>query len=198
MTLKKSLLIVFLLLVIDQASKVWIKLSMELGDSFIIFDDWAQIYFIENPGMAFGFIFGGDAGKLVLSIFRLIAIAGLIWYLSTITKKQYAKIAIFSITLVLAGAIGNMIDSAFYGVLFSGSHHQVAEFLPEGGGYERFMFGSVVDMFYFPMFEGNYPSWLFGGKEFIFFSPVFNVADSLIFIGVVLIIIFRKKFLSSL
>ena len=201
MTFKKSLLIVFLLLVIDQAVKVWVKLNMHIGEEIIIFEDWARINFIENKGMAFGFIFGGDAGKLALSIFRLVAIAGLVWYLLKISREKLPKIAIFSIALVLAGAIGNMVDSAFYGLLFSESSYHaqnVAEFLPEGGGYERFMFGSVVDMFYFPMFSGNYPPWLFNGREFTFFSPVFNVADSLIFVGVVLIIIVRKKFLQAL
>lgn len=201
MSFKKSLLIVFLLLLIDQAIKVWVKLNMYVGEEIFIFGDWARIHFTENKGMAFGFVFGGDTGKLALSIFRLIAISGLIWYLFKITKEKLPKIAIFSIALVLAGAIGNMVDSAFYGLIFSESNfhtQNIAEFMPPGGGYESFMYGSVVDMLYFPMFNGHYPTWLFGGREFTFFSPVFNAADSMIFIGVVLIIIFRKKFIKSL
>jgi len=202
MTFKKSLLIVFLLLLIDQAIKIWVKMNMFIGQEFMIFDDWARIHFTENPGMAFGFIFGGDTGKLALSIFRLIAIAGLTWYLLKIARAKFPKIAMFSISLILAGAIGNILDSAFYGLIFSesGSYHSeaIAEFLPEGGGYAGFLYGSVVDMFYFPMFNGSYPAWFLGGREFTFFSPVFNFADSMIFIGVVLVIIFRKRFLKSL
>jgi signal peptidase II len=197
---KKALLLVIVLLAVDQVIKVWIKTNMMLGDEFIIFGDWAKIHFTENPGMAFGFIFGGKTGKLILSIFRLIAIAGLIWYMVVISKQKYPKMAIISIALVLTGALGNMFDSAFYGILFSEStYHSVAEFLPEQGGYAGFLHGSVVDMFYFPMFEGTYPSWspIKAGEPFIFFSPVFNFADSCIFIGVVLIIIFRKKFLKT-
>ncbi len=200
MSFKKSLLIVFLLLVIDQAVKIWIKTHLTLGGGYDIFGDWAKIHFIENPGMAFGMKWGGDFGKLMLSSFRLLAIAALTWYLFSITKKKYPKILVFSIALVLAGAIGNILDSAFYGLIFSEStYHSVAQLFPEGGGYAGFLHGSVVDMLYFPMFEGVFPSWVpfFGGQDFVFFSPVFNIADSCITIGVVLIIIFRKRFLKK-
>lgn len=200
MSFKKSLLIVFLLLVIDQAVKIWIKTHLTLGGGYNIFGDWAKIHFIENPGMAFGLKWGGDIGKLMLSSFRLVAIAALTWYLFSITKKKYPKIVVFSIALVLAGAIGNILDSAFYGLIFSEStYHTVAQLFPEGGGYAGFLHGSVVDMLYFPMFEGVLPSWVpfYGGQDFVFFSPVFNIADSCITIGVVLIIIFRKRFLKK-
>ncbi len=199
---KKSLLIVFLLLVIDQTIKIWIKSNMFLGEEIFIFGKWARIHFTENPGMAFGFIFGGDTGKLVLSIFRLIAITALIWYLYTIAKHKYPKIAVFSVALILTGAIGNILDSAFYGLIFSesgSSPGMEATFMPESGGYTGFLYGHVVDMFYFPMFNGTYPAWIprLGDQKFTFFSPVFNFADSMIFCGVVLIIIFRKKFIKT-
>lgn len=198
---KKSLLIVFLLLLIDQSIKVWVKLSFNLGQGISIFGlDWAHIHFTENPGMAFGFVFGGDTGKLILSIFRLIAISALIWYLNTISKQKFPNIAVIAVTLILAGAIGNILDSAFYGLIFSEStYHTTAVFLPESGGYEGFLYGSVVDMFYFPMFKGIYPTWIprLGGQDFTFFSPVFNFADSMIFVGVILVLIFRKKFVTE-
>lgn len=198
---KKSLLIVFLLLIIDQSIKVWVKLTFSIGEGISIFGlDWAHIHFTENPGMAFGFVFGGDTGKLILSIFRLIAISALIWYLNTISKQKFPNIAVIAVTLILTGAIGNILDSAFYGLIFSEStYHTTAVFLPESGGYEGFLYGSVVDMFYFPMFNGTYPTWIprLGGQEFTFFSPVFNFADSMIFVGVVLVLIFRKKFVTE-
>ncbi len=197
---KKSLIFIFLLLVIDQAVKIWIKTHLTIGGGYDIFGDWAKIHFVENPGMAFGLKWGGNFGKLLLSIFRIVAIIALTWYLYSVSKKKYHKIAVFSVALILAGAIGNMLDSAFYGLIFSeSSYHTVAQLFPEGGGYAGFLQGSVVDMFYFPMFEGVLPSWIpfYGGQNFIFFSPVFNVSDSCITIGVFLIILFRKKFVKK-
>lgn len=197
---KKSLILVFLLLIVDQTVKIWIKTHLTLGGGFDIFGDWAKIHFIENPGMAYGLKLGGDTGKLLLSSFRLIAIAVLIWYLYSISKKNFPKIAVFSVALILTGATGNIFDSAFYGLIFSGSsYHTVAQLFPSGGGYAGFLHGSVVDMFYFPMFEGVFPSWLpvYGGQDFVFFSPVFNVADSCITIGVILVIIFRNQFVKK-
>lgn len=173
---------------------------------------WAQIHFIENPGMAFGFLFGGMNGKILLSLFRIIAIIGLTWYLFVINKRQYPKIAIISVIFILAGAMGNLLDSAFYGLIFDSGMAYNAElqtWIPYSGisqmnfeGYAGFLKGSVVDMFYFPMIDGHFPTWfpnwswwpMKGGQPFLFFSPVFNFADSMIFIGVVLIFIFRKKF----
>ncbi len=194
---KKSLLLIFLLLLVDQSVKIWIKTHYTIGGGFDVFGDWAKIHFIENPGMAFGLKWGGDTGKLMLSSFRILAIIGLLWYLYYISKQKLPKIAVFSVALILAGAAGNILDSAFYGLIFSESnYHTVAQMFPEGGGYAGFLHGSVVDMFYFPMIDKIMPDWVpfYGGKRFIFFSPVFNVADSCITIGVVLVIIFRKKF----
>jgi len=197
---KKSLLLVFLLLIIDQTVKIWIKTHYALGGGFDIFGDWAKIHFIENPGMAFGLKWGGDTGKLLLSSFRLIAIAALTWYLYSISKKKFPKIAVFSVALILTGAAGNIFDSAFYGLIFSeSSYHTVAHLFPQGGGYAGFLHGSVVDMFYFPMFNGVLPNWIpvYGGEDFTFFSPVFNVADSCITIGVFIVILFRKQFVKK-
>lgn len=173
---------------------------MTLGENIIIFGDWAKIHFTENKGMAFGMQFGGETGKLFLSIFRFIAIIGIIWYLYDITKKNLPAITLVSISLVLAGAAGNLLDSAFYGLLFSEStYYKVAEFLPQAGGYAKFLHGSVVDMFYFPIIQTKYPEFIpfIGGSDLEFFRPVFNFADSCITTGVTLIIIFRKKFISE-
>ncbi len=193
----KSLLLVLLILIIDQIIKIWVKTNMKLNQSLEIFGDWSQIHFVENKGMAFGLELGGDNGKLFLSLFRILAIVGIIWYLRSISRKKTSAITLISISLILAGAVGNIIDSAFYGLIFSASTmSQVAEFLPVGGAYESFLYGDVVDMFHFPMIHGTYPSWFpyMGGDEFIFFRPVFNFADASITCGVVLFIIYRKKF----
>lgn len=170
---------------------------MSLGQEFNVLGNWFIIHFTENPGMAFGMQFSGDYGKLILSIFRIIAIIGIIYYLYIITRKKVKTGLIVSLALVLAGAVGNMIDSAFYGLIFSNSNYfEVARFLPVEGGYATFLHGRVVDMFYFPIFQGIYPSWVpfVGGTDYIFFRPVFNIADSSITIGVLLMIIFQKQF----
>lgn len=195
--MKKSLLIVTIVLIIDQAVKFWIKTSMSLGEEINVLGKWFIIHFTENPGMAFGMQFAGDYGKLILSIFRIIAIIGILYYLYVITRKKAKTGLIVSLSLVLAGAIGNMIDSAFYGMIFSSSNYfEVARLFPAEGGYGTFLHGRVVDMFYFPVFQGFYPNWVpfVGGNEFIFFRPVFNVADSSITIGVLLMIFFQKQF----
>jgi len=195
--LKKSLSIVFFILVLDQAVKFWIKTNMTLGQELNVFGDWFIIHFTENPGMAFGFEFSGSYGKLILSLFRLIAITALIVYMYNITRHKVSKGVLISLSLVLAGAIGNMIDSAFYGLVFSSSSYfDVAQFLPPDGGYAPFLYGKVVDMLYFPVIEGNYPQWIpfLGGNEFQFFRPVFNISDSAITIGVIMMIIFQKQF----
>ncbi len=170
---------------------------MSLGQEFNVLGNWFIIHFTENPGMAFGMQFSGNYGKLILSIFRIIAIIGIIYYLYIITRKKVKTGLIVSLALVLAGATGNMIDSAFYGMLFSNSNYfEVARLFPVEGGYGTFLHGRVVDMFYFPIFQGIYPSWvpLVGGTDYIFFRPVFNIADSSISIGVLLMIIFQKQF----
>lgn len=195
--MKKSFFIVAIVLIIDQALKVWIKTNMSLGQEFNVLGDWFIIHFTENPGMAFGMQISGNYGKLILSVFRIIAISGIVYYLYIITRKKVSNGLLISLSLVLAGAIGNMIDSAFYGMIFSSSNYfEVAQLFPEGGGYASFLHGRVVDMFYFPILQGTYPEWVpvWGGDEFIFFRPVFNIADSSITIGVLLMIIFQKQF----
>ncbi len=200
---KKSLLLVFILLVIDQAIKIWVKLTFEMGDVGPILGlEWARIHFTENKGAAFGMLIGGDTGKLILSLFRLLAISALVWYLHKISKEKISGIARFGVALILTGAIGNMIDSAFYGLIFSSSAESVATLFPEGGGYAGFLYGSVVDMFHFPMYEGIAPTWFPDwswwpwnpGSRISFFPYIFNFADSAITIGVLIIILFRKKF----
>ena len=195
--MKKPLILILLILVIDQILKFWIKLNMTLGQEFHIFDDWFIIHFTENEGMAFGLQFGGEFGKLALSLFRIIAIIAIGWYLYDLVRKKANTGLVISISFILAGAIGNIIDSAFYGLIFShSSYHTTATLFPEGGGYASFLHGRVVDMLYFPLIEGTYPSWVpfWGGDDFIFFRPVFNIADSSITIGVLILILFQRKF----
>jgi signal peptidase II len=190
----KSLLLVFLILLFDQVLKIFIKTHYMIGEETVIAKNWFIIHFIENNGMAYGIEFGGWIGKYFLSVFRLVAIGLLGWYLTKLWKKEvpFGFIACFS--LILAGAAGNLIDSAFYGLIFNESHGQLATLFPAGGGYASFLQGRVVDMFYFPLINGHFPSWFpfWNGQEFIFFRPVFNVADSSISIGIVSIFIFYR------
>jgi len=194
--IKKSALFIVVLLILDQVFKIWIKTHMMLGEEFPLFGDWFMIHFIENNGMAFGMELEGKWGKIILSLFRIVAICGIGWYLNDICKKKAPKGLIFSIGLIFAGAMGNIIDSAFYGMVFNDSYYQVASFLPEAGGYSSFLHGKVVDMLYFPLVDGNFPSWfpVWGGEHFVFFRPVFNIADSYISIGVTFILLFHKKY----
>lgn len=195
--MKKSILLIVFILVVDQIVKFWIKLTMTIGEEIPVFDSWFYLHFTENEGMAFGMTFGGESGKLALSLFRIVAIGAIGWYLSDLIRKKANTGLIMSISLVLAGALGNMIDSAFYGLIFSSSsYHTMATFLPEEGGYASFLHGKVVDMFYFPILEGHYPTWLpfWGGDDFVFFRPVFNIADSSITIGVLILLLFQRKF----
>jgi signal peptidase II len=198
--LQKSALIVVLVLLIDQILKIWIKTTMALGDEFPVFGKWFIIHFVENNGMAFGFEFGGNYGKIFLSLFRIFAIFGIGWYILKWVKKDIPMGFIACVSLIFAGAIGNIFDSAFYGLIFSDSYGHVASLFPEGGGYATFLHGQVVDMFYFPLFSGVYPDWVpfVGGSDFQFFRPVFNVADSSISIGIFSIIIFYRKEFSNL
>lgn len=173
---------------------------MSLGQEFHIAGNWFIIHFTENNGMAFGLQFAGGYGKLALSLFRIFAVGFLGWYIFRLAKSKTAFGVIFCFSLILAGAMGNIIDSAIYGNLFSEStYFDVARFLPAEGGYSTFLHGKVVDMFYFPILEGNYPQWLpfLGGDHFIFFRPVFNVADSAITCGVLSLLIFQRQFFNT-
>ena len=194
--MKKAFIIIALILIADQAVKLWIKTHMFLGESVPVFGNWFFIHFTENEGMAFGMKLGGDWGKLILSLFRIIAVIAILYWLYRITRKPVKTGLVVCISLILAGAIGNIIDSAFYGMVFNDSTFmQVSTLFPEGGGYAKFLHGKVVDMLYFPIFSGTYPSWIpfVGGDEFIFFRPVFNIADSSITIGVLTLVIFQRK-----
>ena len=197
------LLIIGTILLIDQTLKFWIKTNMLLGQEFVIFN-WFSIYFLENEGMAFGMSFGGHTGKLILSLLRIVVVTGIIWWIYDMIRKNESRWTIAAISLVAAGALGNIIDGCFYGLIFNESGiyghigAQTAQFLPESGGYAAFLHGHVVDMFYFPLFSGTFPSWLpwVGGNDFLFFRPVFNIADSAITCGVILFFIlqiFEKK-----
>jgi len=193
--IRKPLVIIFLVLIVDQFSKIWIKTTMYLGQEFPVLGDWFYIHFTENPGMAFGMEFGGEWGKLALSLFRIVAVCGIGYYLFTLPKTTPKGLKI-SISLIFAGAIGNILDSAFYGIIFNESYNQLATFMPAEGGYASFLHGRVVDMLWFPLVDGNFPEWLpiWGGEYFMFFRPVFNVADSAISVGIGLIFIFQKSF----
>ena len=198
--MKRSYLIIltiFIVLLIDQVFKVWVKTNMYLGQEFSVLGDWFLIHFTENEGMAFGLTLGWGYGKLALSIFRIIAVILIGWYLYYLSRTRSHGGLVFSVSLIFVGALGNIIDSALYGLLFSQSaFHSVATFLPDGGGYGGFLHGKVVDMFYFPILYGTYPEWLpwKGGDTFIFFRPVFNIADSAITTGVIILIAFQRKF----
>lgn len=191
--MKKNLLVVGLVILADQVLKMWIKLNLSLGQEIKI-ADWFILHFTENPGMAFGIEWGGNLGKYLLTIFRIVAVIWIFTWLVKLTRQKAHPTAQISVSLVLAGALGNLIDSLFYGIIFSDSYNQVATFLPDQGGYAAFMLGHVVDMFYFPLFTVNLPEWLplWGGESFIFFQPVFNIADASITAGVILMILFQQ------
>lgn len=191
--LKKSLLLIAFVLILDQLLKVLIKTNMMIGQE-IHFFDWFIIHFTENKGMAFGLEFGGKLGKYLLSIFRILAIVVISVFWLKLINNQVKKGIIYSISLILSGAIGNMIDSAFYGMIFSESYGQIATVFE--GGYSSFLQGKVVDMFYFPLINGYFPKWLpfVGGNHFIFFRPIFNIADAAISTGVINILIFHRSF----
>lgn len=197
------------MLILDQWLKIWIKLSFQLSDTKEIIPDFFYLHFIENPGMAFGMEFGGEMGKILLSLFRVFAALGIVWYLrKLILEKQHPGL-IFSVALIFAGAVGNIIDSAFYGLIFdkgsvwNGHHYDsyigLADFTSFGQGYAAPFKGNVVDMLYFPIIEGTFPQWLpfWGGEEFTFFRPVFNIADAAISVGIGYIILRQKAFFAG-
>ena len=200
MSKKQTLLLIAIILFFDQASKIYIKTHFELGQEFQVFN-WFRVFFIENEGMAWGaklsdissYITDSTA-KLFLSIFRVFAVCGIGYWLFQSIQKQASKMLIVSVTLVFSGALGNIIDSVFYGLLFNSSSGQIATFLPTKG-YSGLFYGNVVDMLYFPLFKGSFPEWFpfFGGQYFSFFDPVFNIADMAISTGIELLLFFNKK-----
>ncbi len=213
--MKKAAFIIILILLVDQISKVYIKTHFVLSEEIKVLGlDWFRIHFLENNGMAWGKEFGGRSGKLFLTIFRLVAISGIGYWLYGAIKNNSHKILIVAISFIFAGALGNIIDSIFYGIFFNDSYRQVATFLPPEGGYDSLFHGKVVDMLYFPIVDTMLPDWLpsmsfnipdwlpiiggnnysfFENRHFTFFDPVFNVADSAISTGVAMLIIFNKK-----
>ena len=186
--------IVMLLLILDQALKIWIKTHLQLHESIEI-TPWFYLYFTENQGMAFGI---EVIGKLFLTLFRIVAVGFIGYFLYKLVKEQYKFGFIACVSLVLAGALGNIFDSVFYGVVFDHSFGQVATFMPEGGGYGEWLHGKVVDMFYFPLIDTILPDWVpvWGGEHFVFFRPIFNLADSAICVGVFLLLIFYRHTLT--
>jgi signal peptidase II len=192
---KRPLIIIFLVLAIDQFVKIYVKTHFALQEEYKI-TPWFFIHFTENNGMAYGMQFSGQYGKIFLSVFRIAAVIAIGWYLLNLVKQKAHMGLITSISLIFAGAMGNIIDSAFYGLIFGDSSCAIARLFPSGGGYAGFLHGKVVDMLYFPIIEGHFPSWVpfWGNDEFIFFRPVFNCSDAAITIGVIIILLFQRKF----
>jgi len=184
-------------LLIDQVSKILVKTNMTLGQSIPLLGDWFILHFTENYGMAFGMQFSGEYGKLALSLFRILAVFFIGFYLGRLTLRGAHTGLIVCVSLIMAGALGNIIDSTLYGLVFSESYfNQVATMFPEGGGYGSFLHGKVVDMLYFPVIKGTFPAWfpIWADQPFIFFRPVFNLADAAITIGVFALLVFQAKF----
>lgn len=190
-----------LLVLADQISKIWVKTNMTIGESISVFGDWFQILFVENPGMAFGMAFGGDVGKYLLTGLRLVLFVIMLLWIRKLTKKEGTPMGVLiGLTAIMIGALGNIIDCMFYGEIFSQSTAtQVSEFVPIGTGYGSFMLGRVVDMLYFPIIDVVLPDWFpfNAGERFIFFRPIFNIADSCISVGAVYLLIFHWKFISK-
>jgi len=192
---KKNLAIstIIIAIILDQIIKIYIKTNFVLGEEVVVFD-WFRIHFTENNGMAMGFEFGGKAGKLFLTLFRLVAVTGILFWLFQNIKRKVHNAVIISIALIFSGAVGNIIDSVFYGAIFDDSQHKVATFFADKP-YGELFYGKVVDMFYFPLWQGVLPEWIpfIGGEFFTFFQYIFNPADAFISIGVALLFIFSKQ-----
>lgn len=203
---KHVILIIALLVIADQALKIYIKTTYQLNTSHKVLGDWFQLYFVENPGMAYGWKFGGNWGKIALTVFRMGAVVFGTWYLGRIIRQKYHRGFIFCAALVYAGALGNLIDSCFYGLIFDKGmvfDQQIKEYVGysglatfSGDGYASFLHGNVVDMLYFPLIKGQFPSWvpIWGGDDFEFFRPIFNLADAAISSGVISILVFQRRF----
>ena len=206
MKVKHLVFIIALIVIADQALKIYIKTNYLLDSSHHVLGNWFQLYFVENPGMAYGWKFGGDWGKLALTVFRLVAVIFGTWYLGRIVKQHYHKGFVICAALVYAGALGNLIDSCFYGLIFDKGmvfDPQMNQYIGYGGlaafaskGYASFLHGNVVDMLYFPVIRGHFPGWVpfWGGEDFVFFRPIFNLADASISTGIISILVFQKRF----
>lgn len=200
MKLKHVAFTVLIVLLLDQLLKIYIKTHFSYGEEHNVIGDWFKLHFIENEGMAFGMKFGEHWGKLFLTLFRLVAVAwGFYFIQNTLIKEKYSNGLIFCASLILAGALGNSIDSVFYGKIFTESSFHVAKWTAWGQGYTDMFHGRVVDMLYFPVLKGTYPTWfpIWGGEDFEFFRPVFNIADAAISGGVISIFVFQGKMLSK-
>lgn len=191
--IRTAILVILSVLLIDQASKIYIKLNFLMDEEVHVWGDWFILHFTENPGMAFGMEFGGRYGKLLLTSFRIVAVIGLSYYLVKQIRLGINRGFVISLSLITAGAAGNIIDSVFYGVIFSETTHYELASAFSGNGYAPFFYGRVVDMLYLPVFKGYLPEWL-GGDYFIFFRPIFNIADASISIGVFIILLFQRSF----
>lgn len=202
----KVTFIILLIIIADQALKLWIKTNYQLNESHEIIGSGFQLYFVENPGMAYGWKFGGNWGKMALTIFRMGAVIFGTWYLAKIIREKQHSGFIFCAALVYAGALGNLIDSSFYGMIFDKGMTVDPAFNDYVGynglakvsanGYSSFLHGNVVDMLYFPVIDGHFPKWFpfWGGDDFVFFRPIFNIADASITTGVISILVFQKRF----
>jgi signal peptidase II len=192
-------IIILIVLLADQILKIYIKTHFYQGETYPVIGNWFFLHFTENPGMAYGLELGGTTGKYILSIFRIILSIGILYYLFRQAKANANKGLLICLALIFAGAVGNIIDSMFYGLCFSESGFEAAHTVPFGTGYAGFLQGSVVDMLYVPMIESKFPSWfpIWGGEEFVFFRPIFNIADASISFGVIILILFQKRFFKN-
>ena len=192
---RKSILVIFFILLADQTLKIVVKTHMTLYEQIPFLGQWGILHFVENNGMAFGLALPGSLGKILLTSFRIVAVVGIVIYLRILIREKAHTGLIITLSMVMAGALGNIIDSVFYGLIFSESTPlTTATLFPEGGGYAPLLHGKVVDMFYFPILKGNYPDWFRGGSSFIFFRPVFNIADSSITVAVAIILLNQRRF----